>query len=73
MQARSPMEGTAALYHLLNPGDGANQPRRLEVGKEIVVKDQGAWVPARLIGCRATESAGQIWRRCRSYHKGLQE
>ena len=38
------------------PGDGANQLRRLEVCKEIFVKDQGAWVPARLIRCRATDS-----------------
>ena len=38
------------------PGDGASQLRRLEVCKEIFVKDQGAWVPAGLIRCRATDS-----------------
>ena len=49
MQAKSPTEGTAALYHLLRLGDGASQLRNSEVGKEIVVKDQGAWLPASFI------------------------
>ena len=54
MQGKSPMEGTAGLYHLLHPGDGADQPRQLEVGKRIVVKDQCTWIPAKIIGCRAS-------------------
>ena len=41
--------------------------------EEIVVKDQGVWVPARPNGCRATDIAGQIWRCRRSYHEGVQE
>ena len=36
------------------------------------MKDQRAWVPARLMGCRATDSAGQIWKCRRSYHKVVQ-
>ena len=32
MQVKSPTGGTSALYHLLRPGEGANQLRRLEVG-----------------------------------------
>ena len=39
--------------------DGASQLRWLEVGKEIVVKGQGALVTARLIACKATDSEGK--------------
>ena len=73
MQVWSLTEGPAALSHLLSQGDGVSQLRCLEVGKEIVVKDQGIWVPARLIGYRATDISGKIWRCRRSYHKGVQE
>ena len=55
------------------PRYSANQLRQLQVGKEIVMKDQNAWVPARLIRCRTTHSAGQICRCCRSCHEGVQE
>ena len=70
MQAKSPMGGTAAFYYILPPGDGASLLRQLEVGKDIVVKYQGALVLGRLMGCRATDSAGQIWRCSRSCLEG---
>ena len=38
------------VYHLLRPRDGANQLKQLEVGEEMAVKDQGIWIPTRIIG-----------------------
>ena len=59
IQEKSPTEVAAALYHLLRPGDRANKLRQLEVSKEMVVKDQGTWVPTRLVGCRMTQTQTQ--------------
>ena len=61
----------AAVYHLLQPGAGANQLWPLEVGKEIIVKDQGNLIPTRLIRGRKTRDEEQRWKCCKSCHKGV--
>ena len=73
MQANLPTAVAAAVYHLLRPGARANQLRQLEVGKEMVVKDQGIWIPTRLIGCRTTRDAEKRWKCRRRCHKGVRK
>ena len=70
-RSRRPKHGTAAGYHQLCPGYGVDQLRRLEVGDMVVEGVQGEWVPARLIGCSATDGEEHIWRCCMSYHQGV--
>ena len=73
IRAESPRGGAAALYHLLQHGDGASQLRQLEVGNEMITEDQGAWIPARLVECTTADSTEQVWKCNRSSHKVVQE